>query len=280
VRGSGAGGKIGVCIETPEILKSTHFNFKKSGLSVMRTAILSDIHANLEALRVVLEAVQGMGADRIYSLGDLVGYNADPNACVDLIREREIPSLMGNHDVVACGTSEPVEFNPIARAAALWTREILTGGNRGFLEALPEQRSPAEGVRLVHGSLLHRDHYLLSRYDIMENVNRMRKEEPALRILFFEHTPNQVAFACDRDNNLSVISAPRFALQEDRIYLINPGSVGQPRDQDPRSAFLLYDEQEQTVEFIRLSYDIKACAKKILSQGLPRELADRLDHGW
>jgi len=246
----------------------------------MRYAILSDIHANVEALHAALEAVESMGVDAILSLGDLVGYNADPNECVRLVREREIPTLMGNHDAVACDLSDAVDFNPIARAAAIWTRDALTPDHRDYLLAQPEQRSLGDGVRLVHGSLLHRDHYLLSKYDILENVRRMDTETPGIRILLFGHTHNQVAFSCDGEGNISQVSSPRFTLRDDRVYLINPGSVGQPRDQDPRSAFLLLDPEERSVEFVRIPYDIRACAKKILAQGLPRELADRLSHGW
>jgi len=246
----------------------------------VRYAILSDIHANLEALRAVLEAVEPMGLDGICSLGDLVGYNADPDACVRLVRERGIPSLMGNHDAVACGISDAVDFNPIARAAAIWTRETLAPELRDFLLEQPEQRGLTGEIRLVHGSLLHRDHYLLSRFDILENVRRMRAERPEIRILFFGHTHNQVAYSCDPDDNISQVSSPRFSLQDDRVYLINPGSVGQPRDHDPRSSFVLLDLDARAVEFVRLAYDIRACANKILAQGLPRELADRLFHGW
>jgi len=246
----------------------------------VRYAVLSDIHANLEALQAALNAVDSAGVDGIWSLGDLVGYNADPDACIRLIRERGIPTLMGNHDAVACGLSDAVDFNPIARAAAIWTRDALTLEQRDFLLEQPEQRSPAEGVRLVHGSLLHRDHYLLSRYDILENVFRMRAEKPEIRILLFGHTHNQVAFSCDADGNISQMTSPGFSLHDDRVYLINPGSVGQPRDQDPRCSFLLLDLEGRTVEFVRQAYDIQACADKILSQGLPRELADRLFHGW
>jgi len=246
----------------------------------MRYAILSDIHANLEALHAALDATESLGVDRVFSLGDLVGYNADPNECVRLIREREIPTLMGNHDAVACGVSDAVDFNPTARAAAIWTRDVLTPEHRDFLLAQPEQRSLDGRIRLVHGSLLHRDHYLLSRFDILENVHRMRAETPGIHILFFGHTHNQVAFSCDEEGNVSEVSSPRFTVRDDRVYLVNPGSVGQPRDQDPRSSFLLLDEEERSVEFVRFSYDVQACANKILAQGLPRELADRLFHGW
>jgi len=244
----------------------------------LRYAVLSDVHSNLEALQVVLSEIERLGIDKILCLGDLVGYNANPNECVQVFAERGIPTLMGNHDAAGCGLEEPIEFNPIARAAILWTRQALEPKHREFLQELPEQRSLCEQFRLVHGSLIHRDHYLSSHFDILENVRRMKEVEPKIRILFFGHTHIQVAFACEPDN-LAVVSSPRFSIQQDTLYLINPGSVGQPRDQDPRCAFLVYDEEAQTVEFIRLSYDIHACRDKILSAGLPRELADRLHVG-
>jgi predicted phosphodiesterase len=244
----------------------------------LRYAVLSDVHSNLEALEVVLSEIDRLGIDQIVCLGDLVGYNANPNECVQVFSDRGIPTLMGNHDAAGCGLEEPIEFNPIARDAILWTREALEPKHREFLHELPEQRNLGEQLRLVHGSLVHRDHYLSSHFDIMENIRRMKKVEPEIRILFFGHTHIQVAFACEQDN-LTVVSSPRFSIREDTLYLINPGSVGQPRDQDPRCAFLVYDEDAQTVEFIRLSYDIHACRDKIFSAGLPRELADRLHVG-
>jgi diadenosine tetraphosphatase ApaH/serine/threonine PP2A family protein phosphatase len=185
---------------------------------------------------------------------------------------------MGNHDAAACGLEEPLDFNPIARIAVLWTRQALEPEHRDFLQGLPEQRGLNGQVRLAHGSLLHRDHYLTSHFDIVENIRRMEEAEPRIRILFFGHTHIQVAFACDQDT-LDVISSPRFTIRDDRLYLINPGSVGQPRDRDPRCSFLLYDDETRTVEFVRLAYDIRTCREKILSAGLPRELADRLGAG-
>ncbi len=245
----------------------------------MRYAIISDIHSNLEALEVVLREIDRIGVDRIVSLGDLVGYNANPNECVRILRDRGVSSLMGNHDAAACGLEDPVDFNPIARAAVLWTRHALEPGNQDLLEGLPEEGSLNGGLRLAHGSLLHRDHYLASHDDIMENIRRMREAEPEIRVLFFGHTHIQIAFAYDRET-LTVVSSPTFSIRDDKLYLINPGSVGQPRDKDPRCAFLLYDEEAQTVEFIRLPYDVRACSEKIISAGLPRVLADRLHTGW
>jgi len=245
----------------------------------MRYAIISDIHSNLEALEVVLQEIDRLGVDRTVSLGDLVGYNANPNECVRILRDRGISSLMGNHDAAACGLEDPVDFNPIARAAILWTRNALEPENRDLLERLPEERNLNEGFRLVHGSLLDRDHYLASHNEVMENIRRMQEAEPEIRVLFFGHTHIQIAFACDGET-LDVVSSPTFSIRDDRLYLINPGSVGQPRDKDPRCGFLLFCEEAQTVEFIRLPYDVRACSEKIITAGLPRALADRLHTGW
>lgn len=244
----------------------------------MRYAILSDIHSNLEALEVVLREIDRLGVDRTVCLGDVVGYNASPNECVRIIRERGILSLMGNHDAAACGLEEPVHFNPIARAAVLWTRSALEPDHGDALKGMPEQAPLTETVRLAHGSLIHRDHYLTSYDGVLENARRMRQTRPRIQILFFGHTHIQIAFVDDGEE-VAVIRSPRFSIRDGSLYLVNPGSVGQPRDHDPRCGFLLYDEEAQTVELIRLSYDIHACTKRILSAGLPRELADRLHVG-
>jgi diadenosine tetraphosphatase ApaH/serine/threonine PP2A family protein phosphatase len=245
----------------------------------MRYAIISDIHSNLEALEVALQEIDRIGVDRIVSLGDLVGYNANPNECVRILRDRGVSSLMGNHDAAACGLEDPVDFNPVARAAILWTRHALEPVNQDFLEGLPEEGSLNGGLRLAHGSLLHRYHYLASHADIMENIARMQEAEPEIRVLFFGHTHIQIAFAYDGET-LDVVSSPTFSIRHDRLYLVNPGSVGQPRDRDPRCGFLLFCEETQTVEFIRLPYDVRTCSEKIITAGLPRALADRLHTGW
>jgi predicted phosphodiesterase len=245
----------------------------------MRYAIISDIHSNLEALEVVLKEIDRIGVDRIVSLGDLVGYNANPNECVRILRDRGVSSLMGNHDAAACGRKDPADFNPIARSAILWTRHALESEIQDLLKRLPDEGSLNGGILLTHGSLLHRDHYLASHADIMENIGQMQEAEPRIRVLFFGHTHIQIAFAYDGER-LDVISSPTFSIRDDRLYLINPGSVGQPRDKDPRCGFLLFCEETQTVEFIRLPYDVRACSEKIITAGLPRALADRLHTGW
>jgi diadenosine tetraphosphatase ApaH/serine/threonine PP2A family protein phosphatase len=156
---------------------------------------------------------------------------------------------MGNHDAAACGLEEPTDFNPVAKEALLWTRRALKPEHRDALKGLPEQMTLTDGFRLAHGSLLYRDHYLSSHDDIMENIRLMRAADPEIRVLFFGHTHNQVAFRY-AESTLSLVAPPasRFSVRDGATYLINPGSVGQPRDQDPRCAFLLYDAAAGTVE--------------------------------
>ncbi len=245
----------------------------------MRYAIISDIHSNLEALEVVLQEIDRIGVDEIVSLGDLVGYNANPNECIRILDDRGVRSLMGNHDAAACGLEDPVDFNPVARAAVLWTRKTMESAHLDLLERLPMEGRLNGEARLAHGSLLHRDHYLVSQHDIMENIRRMQEAEPEIRLLFFGHTHMQIAYTYDGES-VAVVSSPSFSIQDDKLYLINPGSVGQPRDKDPRAGFLLYDEKAKTVEFVRLPYDVQACSEKIITAGLPKALADRLHTGW
>jgi diadenosine tetraphosphatase ApaH/serine/threonine PP2A family protein phosphatase len=186
---------------------------------------------------------------------------------------------MGNHDAVAAGLEEPTEFNPIARKAVLWTRTALEEKNVLFLKEQPECRTLPAGVKLVHGSLLYRDHYLLSRGDLQENLRRMHDSNPSTRILFFGHTHYQVAFV-SLNGDIHTIGEKMFYLKEDAYFIVNPGSVGQPRDHDPRAAFLIYDDEVGSIQFLRTSYNIETCTQRILSAGLPKELAERLYQGW
>lgn len=245
----------------------------------VRYAIISDIHANLEALKAVLGEIERAGADRILSLGDAVGYNPNPNECVSILRERGIPSLMGNHDAVAAGLEEPDDFNPVARRAILWTRAALEEPHKKYLRDQPECRTLPDGVGLVHGSLIHRDHYLLSRQEIERNLVRMKASDPPIRLLFFGHTHCQVGIVTSGAEWI-IARQKVLRLEDEGYYLVNPGSVGQPRDQDPRAAFLIYDTDARHVEFFRTAYDVDRCRRKILSLGLPRELAERLSQGW
>jgi len=245
----------------------------------MRYAVISDVHSNLEAFEAVLGEIDRRKVDRIFCLGDLVGYNADPNDCVRILMERGIQTLMGNHDAAACGLEEPWNFNSIAQAAVIWTRRNLDGPCRDFLRHQPEQRSLPGGVRLVHGSLLDRDQYLFAYPEVLDNAMQMEREEPPLRLVFFGHTHHQIAFRC-RGRSISVVPGPRFEIEPDARYLVNPGSVGQPRDRDSRASFLVYDDEARAVEYVRVPYDIASCAEKVLAAGLPYDLAERLGQGW
>ena len=246
----------------------------------MRLAVLSDIHSNLEALEAAQKAVERLGADRIVTCGDLVGYNADPNAVVDWVREENILAIMGNHDAAACGIEEPVHFNAYARAAALWTREALTAENRAFLRGLPTQARVGRTVLLVHGSVLERDAYLFDAASTGGEFQALRERYARVKIAFFGHTHYPVSFSAERPGT-SVQTHHEEAVQikRGRRYLFNPGSVGQPRDGDPRISFALADLGAGVVERHRVAYRAAEAAAKVRRAGLPEYLARRLEEG-
>jgi predicted phosphodiesterase len=239
----------------------------------MKCAIISDIHSNLEALKSVFQEIDRLGVDRTVCLGDIVGYGANPNECVEIIRERKIESIMGNHDVVACGKKEPFDFNSIAKEAALWTRAVLTAENREFLSNLPETRG-IDGFLIVHGAISDPDLYVFSAYDAFSEFKLMKK----WNICFFGHTHMRTYYVF-LGGDVRCLSNYEFKIEPEAKYLINPGSVGQPRDRDPRSSFLIYDSEEAVVRFIRRKYDVESAKKKIIESGLDRRLADRLSLG-
>lgn len=240
----------------------------------MKYAVISDIHANLESFQSVLEEIGAKGADRIICLGDIVGYGADPNECVEIIRNRNITALMGNHDSVACGMSEPFNFNPVAREAVLWTRRELTEENRKFLRSLTT-KEVVDDFLIVHGAISDPDKYIMSSYDAEPEFNLFGKHY----LCFFGHTHVAVCFS-QANGRIERITDEIFELQKEIKYLINPGSVGQPRDRDPRASFLIYEEDIGKVAFKRVEYDIKSAQNKIIKRGLNRILAERLSYGY
>ncbi|HVY55868.1 MAG TPA: metallophosphoesterase family protein [Thermodesulfobacteriota bacterium] len=239
----------------------------------MRYAIISDIHANLEALLAVLDEIDKCGADCVICLGDIVGYGASPNECVEVIKERQILSLTGNHDKAACGLTEPIDFNPLARRAVLWTREALTPGNREFLRSLPEEGTAGDFM-IVHGAPSDPDRYILSEYDAEEEFPLLGDH----RLCFFGHTHVRILYSLSGEG-VGVSRDERVRLLGGASCLVNPGSVGQPRDRDPRAAFLIYDDRGE-VEFRRVAYPIETAMKKIIESGLDRFLAERLSLGY
>jgi putative phosphoesterase len=239
----------------------------------MNYAIISDIHSNLEAFERTLFEIDRIGVDEIVCLGDIVGYGASPNECVDIVRERKLTSIIGNHDMVACGKHEPYNFNPIARDAALWTRRELTKGNRDFLYSLPHQLE-IQDFLIVHGAISDPDLYLFSSSEAILEFNLMIKA----KICFFGHTHIKVYYVCSH-GSVEGFTDDEVGLSGENLYLVNPGSVGQPRDRDPRASFLIYKHDEKTIKFIRLEYDIMTAQEKIIGAGLDKRLAYRLSIG-
>ncbi len=245
----------------------------------MKILILSDVHGNLEALEAVLSAASDV--DRSWCLGDLVGYGPDPEACVARIRGRCSLVLAGNHDLGVTGRLNLGDFNPVAAEALLWTRSRLSPEALAYLKGLPSQvEVPELGVLLVHGS--PRDpvwEYIFSPGQILEVLR-----ETPVPLTFVGHTHNAFWAAYDPESGeLEVEGRPAgqtLRLEGGRRYLINPGSVGQPRDGDPRAAFALWDTETGEIRFERVEYDLRAVQMKILRAGLPPQLAERLSYGF
>lgn len=237
----------------------------------MRYALISDIHANLEALRVVLDKIDTLAVDEIVCLGDVVGYNATPNECIEIVWKRGIVTICGNHDAVACGLEEPWGFNPIALAAALWTRETLSEHNLRWLQSLPDSKL-FDDFLAVHGAPGNRNTYLFGWEDIFPHLSYLEEQDCSL--CFFGHTHCPGIFSTD--GVYTVDSNSKFLLGKGKSFFINPGSVGQPRDSDPRAAFGLLDTETMEYEQVRVTYPIKQAADRIIEAGLPQFLAERL----
>ena len=240
--------------------------------------IVSDIHANLEAHQAVLEDARGE-YDRILCLGDLVGYGADPNAIVEWARKNVTMVIRGNHDRVSSGADprelEGIEsFNPAAQFSSAWTRNALLPGNREYLERLPRGPLPYNGVDLIHGSPLDEDEYLITASDAAPLLAYL-----GAPLTFFGHTHRQGGFRLARRSVAALSPALALEIEADYFYLVNPGSVGQPRDGDPRAAYALYSPEGRTVEYRRVAYDVERAAAKIRAAGLPEYLAARLHEG-
>jgi|SRR6187402_1384115 len=252
----------------------------------MRALILSDIHGNLEALQAVLAAADRTGPfDAIWDLGDVVGYGGSPNEVVGIIRERATVHVRGNHDRVCCGLSSALGFNPVARQAAAWTHTVLTEENIAWLAEMPQGPVSCDPFSSVisHGSPTNEDLYILNIRDAWAPLQQMQR-----RTTFFGHTHVQGGFSWLEESwtefrpRYEANSHPaqwQMTLEENRHYLINPGSVGQPRDGDWRAAFAILEEEAATVTFHRVPYDLARAQGRILMADLPERLALRLREG-
>lgn len=242
----------------------------------MKLAIISDIHSNLHALNAVLEEIDARGVDHIFALGDLVGYNAFPREVLEQITARNIPSIMGNHDIVCCGRENPIWFNDVAKEAALWTRRRLSETERQYLGELPNEERVQETVYAVHGSPMSRDDYLM---DLMDALNCFQHlPDSKIQICFYGHTHIPAIFS-SHGPSYDSIGMGRHILSARNRYFINPGAVGQPRDGDPRASFAIFDAEEMSVEMIRVEYDLESAMRAVIETGLSHFLADRLQVG-
>jgi diadenosine tetraphosphatase ApaH/serine/threonine PP2A family protein phosphatase len=246
----------------------------------MRYLVLTDIHANLEALDACLADARVRRFDKTLVLGDLVGYGPDPNAVIERVQELEpVAIVRGNHDKVACGLEQAEGFNTVAKSAAHWTLDVLTPAFRDWLAALPEGPTEVdEIVEICHGSPFDEDAYI---FDELDAVRALKVQTRPLCL--FGHTHYPVTFELSNDAFESLGPATgsdtRIAMRAGSKYLINPGSVGQPRDGDPRAAYAIADTGGQCVELIRLTYLVEETQAKIIKAGLPDVLAQRLAVG-
>ncbi|WCJ58777.1 metallophosphoesterase family protein [Fontisphaera persica] len=238
-----------------------------------RYAIIADIHANLEAFKVVLEDIKAQNCTHVVCLGDVVGYGANPKECLDIVREMKIPCIKGNHDEM-CSVDKNLEgFNPYAAEAIMWTRDQLTEDDRQWLRDLKYQRLIAN-FTIVHATLdlPHQWGYVFDK--LMAAASFTYQNTP---VCFFGHTHVPLAFI--RDSVVRGGTYSKFKVEPGKKYFVNVGSIGQPRDNDPRAAYVVYDLDENTIELRRLEYDIPTAQKKILAAGLPARLAERLAYG-
>ena len=245
----------------------------------MRYLILSDLHANWEALQAVLAQAKST-YDRIVCCGDLVGYGADPDAVTQWTRDNVAAIVRGNHDKACAGLEDLEWFNPVARQSVLWTQAVMQPDNMGYLRDLVKGPDRVDGFQIVHGSPLDEDEYVVSERDVAQVAPYLDAA-----VSFFGHTHLQGGFLCHRNGVKRFArmdqdaEAEAYELHVDETYYINPGSVGQPRDGDSRAAYAVYEPEARLVTLCRAEYDISSAQKKILKAGLPELLALRLQAG-
>jgi diadenosine tetraphosphatase ApaH/serine/threonine PP2A family protein phosphatase len=225
----------------------------------LKIALISDIHSNQEALDTALQEISNREVDQIYCLGDIVGYGADPNACVDRIQSGAVRCIAGNHDSAAVGTTSIQYFNSYAQAAIRWTSAQLTETNRSYLEGLSLSFSE-NGIFCVHSTPTNPEkwNYIFSKEEAARHFEAFKE---SFCFIGHSHIPAE------------------FASRNGKQRIINIGSIGQPRDRDPRLSFIIYDSKRKAFERVRLEYDIEKAAAKIRAAGLPEFLAERLTWG-
>jgi len=239
----------------------------------MRFAIFGDIHANLEALQAVLADAQAHDCTHYVCLGDVVGYNADPHECVELIRQLECPVVKGNHDEQASAEVILENFNPLAEEAINWTRENLNDEDKKWLRDLRLVRQVRD-FTIVHATLdtPHKWGYVFNQLDAAASFSYQHTN-----LCFYGHTHAPRAYV--KDAAVKGVPLQRLLIEANKKYFINVGSVGQPRDGDWHASYCIFSPAEHIVELRRIEYDINTAQDKIVAAGLPQRLADRLAMG-
>ena len=242
----------------------------------MKIAIISDVHSNIEALSVCFEHLDAQGVEEVVCLGDVVGYGADPNVCCQLIRERCRVTLMGNHDAAVVGVMDTDYYYPAAREAIFWTRRQLTEENFRWLYGLPYTHV-LDRVGFFHSAPIRPSgfYYVVQTKDAQAHTAVYEKLR-AFNFVGHSHLTNQYML---NDRKAKDVTGRRLVAKPDRKYIVNVGSVGQPRDRDNRLCFGLFDTDEESFEHVRLQYDIGSAAQKIEEAGLDGKFARRLFAG-
>jgi len=246
----------------------------------MRLAIIADIHSNLEALESVLTQIDREGVEVILNLGDLVGYNASPNECLELLQSRNIWSLAGNHDLALFDAERAQSFNIIAHQALMWCREQVRPEFLAFLQGLPLVREQPGSFLACHGTPASADTYIAYHFQGKRVLKHLLTQRQ-IRVCFFGHTHRRALWYRDIRGKVALRQIPpgKLKLSPNEHYLINPGSVGQPRDGNPEANFAIFDDEEFSIHFKSAPYDIGGAQHRILAAGLPTFLAERLAQG-
>lgn len=237
----------------------------------MQIAVISDIHGNLEALNAVIDYIREAGIEKLYCLGDIVGYGPNPNECVELIMEHAEVTVIGNHDHAVLGLTSTEYFNDFAKISTFWTSNALNQKNRDFLTGLNFTHE-LEEILLVHATPSDPPmwHYILSEMDARFEFSHFDQ-----KICFIGHSHFPIVFS-----PAGFSRRTKQKLNEFEKYIVNVGSVGQPRDGNPKACFCVYDQKTQDIEYVRLAYDVDKTKTKIIQAGLPVFLAERLTKGY
>jgi predicted phosphodiesterase len=242
----------------------------------MKIALISDIHSNLEAFQAVMASFAGHDIEKVMFLGDIVGYGANPNECIDLLQGVADCYIAGNHDYAVVDKTDISYFNPYAQEAVLWTQEVLTRENALFLSSLPLADALYDFM-IVHSTPLHPE---LWDYVVYVSDAQIGFSNFAQQLCFIGHSHHPGIFVQDRAGRISAEERVTMNFKESNRYIINIGSVGQPRDGNPLSSYGLYDTETNEYRLIRVEYNIALTQQKILAAGLPRFLAERLSVGY